>query len=1064
MTPLSFNLSDLDGNNGFVLNGFFQSFSGFSVSGAGDVNGDGIDDVIIGAPLAPGAPGTGADRAGRSYVVFGRLGGFSPSFNLQELDGSNGFFINGINFRDSSGFPVSDAGDINGDGIDDLIIGANNNQAYVVFGQRGGFSSSLNLADLDGSNGFALNGFSGVGLSRAGDWVSGAGDINGDGIDDLTIGSPASGQSYVVFGRQGGFNPSLNTSELDGSNGFVINEGGGNSVSDAGDINGDGIDDLIIAQAGPNAYVVFGWRDGFSASLELGELNGNNGFGIHGVAPFRSVSGAGDVNGDGIDDLIIGSPIRGGAGQSYVVFGQRGGFSSSLNLADLDGSNGFAINGINSFDFSGYSVSGAGDINGDGIDDLIIGAYGADPNGDSSGQSYVVYGRREGFGSTLNLADLDGSNGFALNGINGGDQSGRSVSGAGDVNGDGIDDLIIGARLAGQRAGQSYVVFGQRGESVVLVDHPIDENDGDLSAGDVSLREAIAIAQENGTIAFSQDLSGSTLNLTLGELRIDRSIAIQGLGADNLTISGNNTSRVFNIDDGDSNTQIEVAIDGVTIAGGNTTGNGGGILNRENLTISNSNIRNNTAANGGGISTTSGTLEIRDSQILSNTSRGVGGGIQQIGDAIVNITNSFVNGNTSTLSGGGLSLGSNTVVNVSRSALTNNRSSVGGGIANLFGGQLNLERAIVVNNQLNLNLIQPGDISGPVASGGFNVIGNGTGLTGITNGVNNDIVGTVTLGDRLYFLTPTATSWQNAQTLAQSYGGNLATINSTSENSLLAILLGNQYPWIGFNDAQTEGQFEWVSGEPVTFTNWATGEPNDFGSLGEDFAALLINGRWNDLPATSQRRGIVEIDLNWQSTPSVTTATAERDILTGSESDDRLRGQAGDDTLDGGSGNDTVAGGLGDDQVAGGEGDDILRGDENDRSSTVANGGNDTLLGGAGNDSLGGKYGDDQLFGGEGVDSLWGDAGDDLLNGGSGDDKLGGGAGADRFVIANIQGTDTVSDFEVGIDFFLLEGLTLEQLELTQRGDNVQIEFIETDQILAVVQNVTAEDLQGSFI
>src|SRR4028119_1835166 len=121
-------------------------------------------------------------------------------------------------------------------------------------------------------------------------------------------------------------------------------------------------------------------------------------------------------------------------------------FEPTFNLSTLNGSNGFAINGIADGDQSGSSVSSAGDVNGDGFDDLIIGARYADPNGiNAAGQSYVVFGSNSGFGADLNLWDLDGSKGFAINGIAAGDISGRSVSSAGDVNGDGFDDLIIGA-------------------------------------------------------------------------------------------------------------------------------------------------------------------------------------------------------------------------------------------------------------------------------------------------------------------------------------------------------------------------------------------------------------------------------------------------------------------------------------------------------------------------------------------------------------------------------------------------------------------------------------------
>ncbi|MGD9856776.1 MAG: beta strand repeat-containing protein, partial [Planctomycetaceae bacterium] len=447
-------LASLDGTNGFRLDGVAAGDqSGFSVSGAGDVNGDGFEDVIV-----------GTYSAGRSYVVFGAPSGFPAALELSTLDGTNGFRIDEVDSGDRGGQSVSGAGDVNGDGFDDLIVGAqradpggiaNAGESYVVFGKGGGFPAVLDLETLDGTNGFQLDGIDTN--DNSGRSVSGAGDVNGDGYGDLIVaafladpgGQNAAGETYVVFGGPGGFGSSIGLASLDGANGFRLDgvdvlELSGDTISAAGDVNGDGVDDLLIsARDDQEVYVVFGSTSAFAAALDLSTLDGTNGFRI-GSIPANpdfgiAVRHAGDVNGDGIDDFVIGglgSDVSPGA--SYVIFGASTGFPAAFDLTTLDGSNGFRVDGVDAGDQLGISVSSAGDVNGDGFDDLILGAHYADPEGnDAAGASYLLFGAASGFPAVLALSGIDGTNGLRFDGIDAGDRSGSSVSGAGDVNGDG---------------------------------------------------------------------------------------------------------------------------------------------------------------------------------------------------------------------------------------------------------------------------------------------------------------------------------------------------------------------------------------------------------------------------------------------------------------------------------------------------------------------------------------------------------------------------------------------------------------------------------------------------
>lgn len=493
-----------EGSGGFAINGI-GGMAGRSVSAAGDVNGDGLADVIVGARFAN--PG-GNTSAGRSYVVFGKADG--TVVNLSAVtSGTGGFVINGIESNDRSGHSVSGAGDVNGDGFADIIVGAywadrngdfHIGESYVVFGKADGTAVELS-AVASGTGGFVLRGVDGGDYSG---WsVSGAGDVNGDGLADLIVGAwgadGRTGKTYVIFGKTSTAAVDLATVES-GTGGFVIYgptvlDESGYSVSGAGDVNGDGLADLIVGAPGDGfrgkSYVVFGKETTDAVSLGAVEL-GSGGFAINGIDFFdragQSVSGAGDVNGDGLADVIVGSLYTGpdatNAGKSFVVFGKTGG--TEVELSDVaSGNGGFVINGIQTSVEAGHIVSAAGDVNGDGFADVIIGAHYKSGGSFDPGNSYLVFGKANGTAVELSSV-ASGVGGILLYGSGQLHNYASSVSGAGDVNGDGLADFIVGARRAdgeSSSSGQSYVVFSPE-TAPPLATYKAKSRAGDGAGGD----------------------------------------------------------------------------------------------------------------------------------------------------------------------------------------------------------------------------------------------------------------------------------------------------------------------------------------------------------------------------------------------------------------------------------------------------------------------------------------------------------------------------------------------------------------------------------------------------
>jgi hypothetical protein len=455
---------------------------GGAVAVAGDVNGDGHADVVIGAPSARSAPGR---RGGAAYVVFGP---FAPG---EEVDlgslGARGFTMSATPKHSGwlTGYSVARAGDVNGDGLMDVIVGEPSaaaedegrfvtpGRAYVVFGRRR--PHDVELSSL-GAGGITLTGRTQFFPDAFGWQVSGAGDVDGDGLADVAILAPGNpgyenaytpGRAYVVFGRRAG--GSITMRRL-GRHGFRLGGDGellgANAIAAAGDWNGDGRGDVAVtgynANGGEGAvYVVYGKR--YRRDVRVAHL-GRDGLWIRGgqdAPPYRlsnpALAGGADVNGDGRPDLVVGEPRNGKGGAAWLIGGTRSRGPISMFPP---GPRGWAVAraGVPRWD-AGSSVA-VGRVDADARADVVLLAHGT---------PYVVYGTRTE--RTASLASLSPAQGFAIDAAQEpppvepevpGTQAFTTVA-AGDVTGDGRAEILAGAFSAGHlgrdRAGAVYLFF-----------------------------------------------------------------------------------------------------------------------------------------------------------------------------------------------------------------------------------------------------------------------------------------------------------------------------------------------------------------------------------------------------------------------------------------------------------------------------------------------------------------------------------------------------------------------------------------------------------------------------
>lgn len=476
--PRTFDLSTLNGSNGFEIIGLSTNLQfGAESQFIGDINNDGLEDIAFGSN---NATANDLQYAGAAYIIFGSTTPFPTPFDLSTLNGSNGFIVNGIASNEGRGATIAGPGDINGDGIDDLIIGSNatTSDEIVIYGTTI-FPATITSNDINGSNGFLID-------TPGSNEIAGLGDVNGDGINDFIIGNPHwFGQAWIIFGRSSNFPTSIDASWLDGTKGFKTSSFPGSIpsflVGGAGDINNDGFNDILIGNWDSSdpaiSYLLFGKGTPFSPLVDLTTLDGTNGFSIdnNGGNFLTFVGTLGDINNDGIDDFFS---------ETNAIYGSTNPFPAHFPKSNLNGTDGFTLPGQ-------LTSAGIGDINMDGIDDFIS-VYG------NNGRAYIVFGSTSGFPNPMNETTLNGVNGFTIEGLNPSNIA-RPISGNGDVNGDGISDFVVGSPYTpSTEIGESFVIFGGDHYAMPLnVGYPQTEN---VTATTLTL---VVNGPETGTIHYA---------------------------------------------------------------------------------------------------------------------------------------------------------------------------------------------------------------------------------------------------------------------------------------------------------------------------------------------------------------------------------------------------------------------------------------------------------------------------------------------------------------------------------------------------------------------------------